>query len=101
MKTKNNISSFKGGVYGKSINNIIILNERLLNDTYINSKTLIHETLHLWWGDNSVHFENRVITEGIVEFLSLNYLKELKKQGYLNHLLSRKKMVLKMLKNII
>jgi hypothetical protein len=31
------------------INNIIILNERLLNDTYINSKTLIHETLHLWW----------------------------------------------------
>jgi hypothetical protein len=25
------------------------------------------------------HFENRVITEGIVEFLSLNYLKELKK----------------------
>jgi hypothetical protein len=41
----------------------------------INSKTLIHETLHLWWGDNSVHFENRVITEGIVEFLSLNYLK--------------------------
>jgi hypothetical protein len=37
-------------------------------------------------GDNSVHFENRVITEGIVEFLSLNYLKELKKQGYLNHL---------------
>jgi hypothetical protein len=26
-----------------------------------------------------------------VEFLSLNYLKELKKQGYLNHLLSRKK----------
>jgi hypothetical protein len=30
--------------------------------------------------DNSVHFENRVITEGIVEFLSLNYLKELKKQ---------------------
>jgi hypothetical protein len=82
---------FKGGLYGKSINNIIILNERLLNDTYINSKTLIHETLHLWWGDNSVHFENRVITEGIVEFLSLNYLKELKKQGYLNHLLSRKK----------
>jgi hypothetical protein len=28
----------------------------------------------------TVHFENRVITEGIVEFLSLNYLKELKKQ---------------------
>jgi hypothetical protein len=79
------------------INNIIILNERLLNDTYINSKTLIHET-HLWWGDNSVHFENRVITEGIVEFLSLNYLKELKKQGYLNHLYLVKKMVLKMLK---
>jgi hypothetical protein len=63
MKTKNSISSFKG-LYGKSINNIIILNERLLNDTYINSKTLIHETLHLWW--NFLHFENRVITEGIV-----------------------------------
>jgi hypothetical protein len=35
---------------------------------------------HLWWGDNSVHFENRVITEGIVSS-SLNYLKELKKQA--------------------
>jgi hypothetical protein len=33
---------------------------------------------YLWWGDNSVHFENRVITEGIVEFLSLNY-KRIKK----------------------
>jgi hypothetical protein len=28
-----------------------------------------------------------------VEFLSLNYLKELKKQGYLNHLLSQKKVL--------
>jgi hypothetical protein len=62
------------------INNIIILNERLLNDTYINSKTLIHETLHLWWGDNSVHFENRVITEGIVEFLS-KLFKKIKKKA--------------------
>jgi hypothetical protein len=52
MKTKIIFLPFKG-LYGKSINNIIILNERLLNDTYINSKTLIHETLHLWWGDNS------------------------------------------------
>jgi hypothetical protein len=78
MKTKIIFLLPLKGLYGKSINNIIILNERLLNDTYINSKTLIHETLHLWW-DNSVHFENRVITEGIVEFLSLNYLKELKK----------------------
>jgi hypothetical protein len=43
-----------------------------------NNKTLIHETLHLWWGDNSVHFENRVITEGIVEFLSLLF-KRIKK----------------------
>jgi hypothetical protein len=59
--------------------------------TYINSKTLIHETLHLWWGDNSIHFENRVITEGIVEFLSLNYLKELKKTRLSKPSLSRKK----------
>jgi hypothetical protein len=46
MKTKNSVLPLN--LYGKSINNIIILNERLLNDTYINSKTLIHETLHLW-----------------------------------------------------
>tara|TARA_R110002096_G_scaffold429949_1_gene643332 strand:+ start:13176 stop:14315 length:1140 start_codon:yes stop_codon:yes gene_type:complete len=82
---------FKGKLAGKNIDNLIILNENFLTNKWINKKTLIHEVLHLWWGDNSIRFENPVLTEGITEFLTLNYLKKTEQKEYLIHLLKSKK----------
>ncbi len=81
---------FQGRLAGKNIDNLIILNENFLTDKRINKKTLIHEIIHLWWGDNSIRFENPVYTEAITEFLALNYLREIGEEGYLKYLLTKK-----------
>lgn len=66
---------FNGKLNGMNIDNFLILNANLLTDERINKRTLIHEVLHLWWGNNSVKFANPIFTEAISEFLTLNYLK--------------------------
>lgn len=82
---------FQGKLAGKNISNLIILNESFLNDKWLNKKSLIHETLHLWWGDNSIRFENPVLTEAITEFFTLDYLKKIKEYDYLERQISFKK----------
>ena len=69
-----------------------------LTNEWLNKKTLIHETLHLWWGDNSIRFENPVFTEAITEFLTLDYLKKIKEDNYLKKQLSFKKRNVKNIK---
>lgn len=74
---------FEGNLAGKNIDRVLVLNEKFLQNESFNKRILIHETLHLWWGDNSIRFENPVITEAITEFFTLKYLM---KEGDINYL---------------
>ena len=76
---------------GKNLDNLIILNENILTNPWLDKKTLIHETLHQWWGDNSIKFENPVLTEAITEFFSFIYLDKIGEKKYLTQRLIRKK----------
>lgn len=82
---------FKSKIAGKNLDNLIILNENLLTNSWLNKKTLIHETLHQWWGDNSIRFQNPVLTEAITEFLTLDYLDIIQEKNYLKRQLEFKK----------
>lgn len=90
---------FKSKIAGKSIDNLIVLNENSLTKPRLNKKSLIHEILHLWWGDNSIRFDNPVLTEAICEFLALNYLSKQKDFDYLNYQLKYKRERIKNIKN--
>jgi len=91
---------FKKGLVGKNIDNLILLNEDFLTEGKIkNKKTLIHEVLHLWWGSNSIKFENTMLTEAITEFLTLKYLEYKKEEDYLKRLLSIKRNRIKNITN--
>jgi len=74
---------FEGNLAGKNIYGLLALNEKFLQNDYFNKRILIHEILHLWWGDNSIRFENPVLTEAITEFFTLRYLM---KEGDINYL---------------
>lgn len=82
---------FKKGLMGKQIDNLIVLNESLINDEWFNEDVLIHETINLWWGQNTMQFENPALAVGIAEFFTLTYLKKTKAENYFERMISYKR----------
>jgi hypothetical protein len=90
---------FESNLAGKNIDNLLILNENFLKGDGYNKKVLIHEILHFWWGDNSIRFENPVITEAVTEFFTLRYLNTTGDLNYLERQLTEKRKNIKTIKN--
>jgi len=83
---------FKGEkLLGRTLEDVILLNSVMLRKTYkIQKRLLAHEMAHLWWGNNGIKFENSSITEGIAEFMAIQYMKHKKESAYLETLMNQK-----------
>lgn len=82
---------FEGNLAGKNIYGALALNEKFLKNDYFNKRILIHEILHMWWGDNSIRFENPVLTEAFTEYFTLKYLMKEADDKYLNQIMAAKR----------
>lgn len=82
---------FEGNLAGKNIYGLLALNEKFLKNDYFNKRILIHEILHLWWGDNSIRFENPVLAEAFTEYFTLKYLMKEKEDKYVDQIMTAKR----------
>lgn len=72
---------------GKTLDNVILLNESMLaKNSRLQKRLLAHEVAHLWWGVGGLQFKKRIFTEGIAEFMAIEFLKSKGEKKYLNNL---------------
>lgn len=81
---------FKGSLRARTIDNAIILNSNRFKYTPLNKKVLAHEIAHLWWGYGGLFFKNHEITEGMTDFMALEFLKQKDEHEYLKNNLDMK-----------
>ncbi|QRM87762.1 hypothetical protein FG167_00510 [Lacinutrix sp. WUR7] len=76
---------------GKTFDNVILLNSKMLKDTArLEKRLLAHEVAHLFWGVTGLRFKESVLTEGIAEYMSLKYLDFKNEDKELKSLLNKK-----------
>ncbi|CAM1340017.1 hypothetical protein [Tenacibaculum amylolyticum] len=86
---------------GKTLDNVILLNEKMLSKKHkLEKRLLAHEVAHLWWGVGGLQFKERVFTEGIAEFMALEFLKFKGEKEYVNDLRHVKNYISEGIKNI-
>ena len=81
---------FKGSLKARTIDNAIILNSNRFKHKPLGKKILAHEIAHLWWGFGNLFFKNHEITEGMADFMALQFLKQKDEHAYLKNKLESK-----------
>lgn len=80
-----------GPLGGRTLQDVIVFDSSILNDTINSEKKLIsHEVAHLWWGVDGVRFKNDFYNEGIAEFMSLKFLESIGESDYVKKTINTK-----------
>jgi len=79
----------KKGLYGRTFENIILLSSSLYKKEMSN-RLVSHEMAHIWWGEGGLTFKNKILTEGVAEFMALEFLKSQGEFDFVEHLLNMK-----------
>ncbi|WP_300056923.1 hypothetical protein [Flavobacterium sp.] len=70
----------------KTLENAIVFDTKILDEKIPLQKRLIaHEVSHLWWGVGGITLDNRILTEGIAEYLALKYMDNIGEDKYVNN----------------
>lgn len=77
---------FTGTLYGRTFEDIILFNNNLYYKDEENRRLIAHELSHIWFGSGSLVFDNERMTEGVADFLALQYLKSEGDQNLLRDL---------------
>lgn len=77
---------FTGTLYGRTFEDVILFNNNLYTKDEENRRLIAHELSHIWFGTGSLAFDNERMTEGIADFLALQYLKSEGDQNLLRSL---------------
>lgn len=81
---------FVGSLYGRTFEDIILFNTELYLKNDESKRMVAHELSHIWFGDGGLTFENSRMTEGVADFLALQYLKSANEEEFLQKMFAQR-----------